>query len=173
MNKLHHQLPLLSILILPYSFKGTHPAQTMFQYVEQQWLAITVLYVFLLRNVIKKRNRLFPKFSRDSVCLKIAYRKRKVYLKTAYRKRKVYLKSAYRKRNLLSNIVPEKNLVLKYCYPQNILIKSHEISWGTFGSIALVTLITLVTPFHNRREEKTQFFWVPIFESHFLFRYNI
>jgi hypothetical protein len=95
--------------------KGTHPAQTMFQYVEQQWLAITVLYVFLLRNVIKKRNRLFPKFSRDSVCLKIAYRKRKVYLKTAYRKRKVYLKSAYRIRNLLSNIVPEKNLVLKYC----------------------------------------------------------
>ena len=87
------------------------------------------------------------------------------------------------KKSVSEKCVPDKKFTLKYCtgkefgsqilYPQNILIKSHEISWGTFGSIALVTLITLVTPFHNRREEKTQFFWVPIFESHFLFRYNI
>ena len=116
LGNLHSLDSMLWLIGFGSSFlKGTHPAQTIFQYVEQQWLAITVLYVFLLRNVIKKRNRLFPKFSRDSVCLKIAYRKRKVYLKTAYRKRKVYLKSAYRIRNLLSNIVPEKNLVLKYC----------------------------------------------------------
>jgi hypothetical protein len=107
---------ILTLFHTAYCFlKRTHPAQTIFQYVEQQCLAITVLYVFLLRNVIKKKNQLSPKFSRDSVCLKITYRKRKVYLKTAYRKRKVYLKSAYQKRNLLSNIVPEKKFTLKYC----------------------------------------------------------
>ena len=153
--------------------KGTLSPKIIFEYVKQSWPLVIRSLVFCSRNSKKERKYVFSKISRDSVYLKNEYRKRKVYLKTAYRKRKVYLKGAYRKRNLLSNNVPEKNLVLKYCYPQNILIKSHEISWGTFGSIALVTLITLVTPFHNRREEKTQFVWVPIFESHFLFRYNI
>jgi hypothetical protein len=63
-----------------------------------------------------------------------------VYLKTAYRKRKVYVKSEYQKRYLLSNIVLENNLVFKYCYLKNILIKLLDLSWGTFGSIALADM---------------------------------
>ena len=133
--------------------KGTLPPKTIFQYVKQSWPLIIMSYVFCSRNSIKKRKYNFSKISRDSMYLKNEYRKRKVYLKNEYRKRKVYPKNGYRKRILLSNIVPEKNLVPKNFYHQNILIILYEFRRGTFGNIVLVTLGTMVTPFTIKRDK--------------------
>jgi hypothetical protein len=61
--------------------------KTIFQYVREVWPLITVAWFFSSRALKLKRNVNFTSNSRDSVCLRIGDRKRKVYLKTGDRKR--------------------------------------------------------------------------------------
>jgi hypothetical protein len=129
--------------------------------------------LFVPESQEQKENTFFQKFL-EIVCIwKMHTRKEKCISKMSTGKEKCipkmrtgkefYSQILYRKRKWLSNTVRENNLVPKTCYPQNILIKSHEFSRGTFGSILLVTLVTLVTSFTIKRDKYTHFVWVPIF----------
>ena len=104
-------------------FKGTLSPKIIFEYVKQSWPLVIRSLAFCSRNSKKERKYVFSKISRDSV-----------YLKNEYRKRKVYLKNEYRKRKLLSIIVTGKEFGSQMLLPINILLKSHEISRGTFGN---------------------------------------
>ena len=72
--------------------KGTLSPKTIFQYVREAWPLVNTLWFLSSRSFKIKRNLNFSKNSRDSVCLRIGDRKRKVYLKTGDRKRKVVSK---------------------------------------------------------------------------------
>ena len=67
--------------------KGTLSPKTIFQYVREALPLIIVSWFFPPKALKIQINLVFPKNSKDSVCLRIGDRKRKVYLKREDRKR--------------------------------------------------------------------------------------
>ena len=85
--------------------KGNHPTQTIFQYVEQQWIAITVLYVFLLINVIKINKWTFPQIFLGQC----------VFENCVPEKKSVSENCVPEKKSVSEKCIPEKKFTLKYC----------------------------------------------------------
>ena len=145
-------LACVGILYCSSTLKGTLSPKTIFQYVREAWPLITVAYFFSSRTFKIERNLQFPRNSRDSVCLRIGDRKRKVYLKRGDRKR-----------ILLSKVGTGKELCISEMGPE-IFFRSPVLRSQFFSGPSFQITILFRSPLL-----RVTFFLVLSFEIHFSF----